>query len=273
MTVTAEVDWARAQVAVKEVAGRVCEVLRTVRNPAAPALGVWDLTDVAAHLSHALDAIAAMGEGGGGLLEDIWTLSGLTERLVAGEAERDLSALAGRIEAGAARLVSLMEAGDRSTAITWLVQGIELALPVLTCHALSELLVHGRDIAMAEGVPWPIAKSEATLALCGFLFPVLGSLGSVMVDQEAAARVRATYDIRVRGACRVTMRFDDGEMALTQGDGGARADCHLWVDPTAFLLVAWGRVDQWRPIACGQLLAWGRRPWLGLSFRRLLKNP
>ena len=93
MTATAEVDWIAARTAVEEMAGRVSEVLRKARRPSAPALGVWDLTDVAAHLSHALDAIAAMAEGGGGLLEDIWALSSLTERLVEGEAERDLKLL------------------------------------------------------------------------------------------------------------------------------------------------------------------------------------
>lgn len=273
MTATAEVDWTEARAAVEEMAARVSEVLRTARRPSAPALGVWDLTDVAAHLSHALDAVAAMAEGGGGLLEDIWALSSLTERLVEGELERDLSALAARIEASAARLISLTEAGDQSSTIAWLVQGIELPLAVLTCHALSELVVHGRDIAVAEGVRWVIPRSQAALILCGFLFPVLGGLGGMMVDRQAATGVRATYDVRVRGGCRATMRFEDGELSVTPGPHTGRADCHLSVDPTAFLLVAWGRVGQWRAITSGQLLGWGRRPWLGLRFRRMLKNP
>ncbi len=273
MTAMADVDGTEARSAVREVAGRVSELLRGARSPSAPALGVWDLTDVAAHLSHALDAIAAMAEGGGGVLEDIWALSSLTERLVEGESERDLSALADRIEASTTRLLSLTEAGDRSGAITWLVKGVELPLSLLTCHALSELVVHGRDIAMAEGVPWPIPRSHATLVVCGFLFPVLGSLGGVMVDKQAAAGVRATYDVRLRGGCRAMVRFEDGDLSVTMGAHTGRADCRLSVDPTAFLLVAWGRVEQWRAIAGGQLFGWGRRPWLGLSFRRMLQNP
>jgi len=122
-------------------------------------------------------------------------------------------------------------------------------------------------------VQWPVSRFDAALILDGFLFPVLGSLGRVMVDQDEAAGVRATYDVRVRGGGRVTVRFHDGDMTLTKGDTGGPVDCHLSVDPTAFLLVAWDRVGQWRAIACGQLLAWGRRPWLGLRFRRMLKNP
>ena len=273
MAVKAEVDPVEAQAAVGEAAARVSQVLRTARRPSATALGSWDLTDVAAHLSHALDAITAMAEGGGGVLTDIWTLCDLTERLVEGESERDLAALAGRIEASAGRLVSLMERSDASTTITWLVQGIELPLPVLTCHALNELLVHGRDIAVAEGVPWAVPRPQARIVVCGFLFPVLAGLGGVMVDRQAAAGVRATYDVRVRSGCRVTVKFEDGDMAITDGDPGGPVDCHLWVDPAAFLLVAWGRVGQWRAIARGQLLGWGRRPWLGPRFRAMLKNP
>ena len=52
-----------------------------------------------------------------------------------------------------------------------------------------------------------------------------------------------------------------------------RVDCHLSVDPAAFLLVAWDRMSQWHAIPRGQLLAWGRRPWLGLRFRSLLRSP
>jgi len=37
--------------------------------------------------------------------------------------------------------------------------------------------------------------------------------------------------------------------------------------------VSWGRVSQWPAIGRGQLLAWGRRPWLGLKLRALLRNP
>ncbi|MDP8974801.1 MAG: hypothetical protein M3N28_00215 [Actinomycetota bacterium] len=273
MTATAELCWTQAGAAVPEVAARVSGLLRGARRTSVPALGTWDLTDVAIHLSHALDAIVAMAEGGGGLLEDIWTLSGLTERLVEGEYERDLGALADRIQASADRLVSLTGGGGRSREVAWLVQGIELPLPLLNCHALSELLLHGRDIAMAEGVRWPIPRPQAVLVVCGFLFPVLARLGGTMVDQEAAAGVRATYDVRVRGGCRVRVRLNDGDMTLTQGAPGGPADCHLWVDPAAFLLVAWGRIGQWRPIARGQLLAWGRRPWLGATFRTMLKNP
>jgi hypothetical protein len=39
------------------------------------------------------------------------------------------------------------------------------------------------------------------------------------------------------------------------------------------LFVLYGRIPQWRPIAKGQLLTWGRRPWRAAGFKRLFLNP
>jgi hypothetical protein len=267
-----EVDPAAAQAAVEAVGRRVVELVRSVRRPAARALGAWDVTGVAAHLSHALDGVTAMAEGGGGLLADIWDLSSLTEALVAGETERDLAVLAARIQASTARFLSIVRSAAGDGRRRWLVEGIEHTVSTLTCHVLNELVVHGRDIAMAEGVPWPISRSEGALVVCGFLLPVIGSLGPAIIDQEAAAGLRATFELRVRGGCRALLRFDDGDFSVTGSPSSGPVDCHLSVDPGAFLLVAWDRISQWHAIPRGQLLAWGRRPWLGLRLRSLVRN-
>lgn len=50
-------------------------------------------------------------------------------------------------------------------------------------------------------------------------------------------------------------------------------DCHLWADPVDLILVIYGRISHWGPIARSRLLAWGRKPWLGLTFRNLFFNP
>lgn len=81
----------------------------------------------------------------------------------------------------------------------------------------------------------------------------------------------ATYLIAVRGGPRWAVRFRDGTASIEQPQG--RIDCRLSVDPVAFLLVAYGRVSQWGPITRGQLLAWGRRPWLGFKFYEFAAHP
>ncbi len=267
-----EVDAAAAQAAVASAGSRVTALLRSATDPSSPAVGAWDLTDVAVHLSHTLDGITAMAEGGGSLLADLWQLPTLTATLLAGETERDLPAIADRIDASVAHFLAVVRAARPDERRAWLVKGTQLSIAELSCHALNDLLVHGHDIAAAVGAPWVISRSDARLALCGFLFPVLDRLGRAVVDQQAAAGVQASLDVRLRGGGRAFLRFQDGELSV-QGSPPGTVDCHLSVDPTAFLLVAWGRWSQWPAVLRGQLLAWGRRPWLGPKLRPMLRNP
>jgi uncharacterized protein (TIGR03083 family) len=247
-------------------------MLRSVRHPDAPALGGWDITAVATHISHGMDTITAMSKGGGNILEDISSLATLTRVMVEGEGRRPLTELADRIDASVARFLAAMEAAGENSSRAWLVQGTEMPLSTLTCHMLNELTVHGLDIARAEGVRWPIDAGHASLIMTGFVLPGLHTLGRQMVVQEKAANVRARFDVRLRGHDRFWMRFSDGDFSVEASPQGP-VDCHLSVDPAAFLLVSWGRISQWSAIPKGQLLAWGRKPWLGLQLRSWLRNP
>jgi hypothetical protein len=78
--------------------------------------------------------------------------------------------------------------------------------------------------------------------------------------------------VRLRGGGRAVLRFDDGDLTVEPEPAGP-VDCHLSVDPEAFMLVGWGRITQGPAILKGQLFAWGRKPWLGLKLRSLLRNP
>jgi len=269
-----DVDADVATKAVREFGARVSAMLRAVRHPSAPALGSWDLTDVAVHLSHAVDGVKTMARGSGSILTDLWELPGFLETLVSGEEERDLAALADRIEASVAEFLAVVAAARSSGEAdrAWLVEGTRMPLATLLCHVLNELVVHGGDIAKAEGVPWPVSAQEASLVLRGFLFPVVAAMGRAMVDQKAAAGLRANFEIRLRGGGRAYFGFDDGDLRVT-ATAPRRVHCHLSVDPNAFMLVAWGRRSQWSGIARGQLVAWGRRPWLGVRLRPLMRNP
>lgn len=266
-----QVDWPAARMAVAAAGPRLTSLLRSARRPDAPAVGDWDVTAVAAHISHAADAIWAMTKGGGNLIDDISGLSTLTNVLVAGEGRRPLPELADRIDTTVSGFLGAMEAAADDGGHSWLVRGTEMTLPNLTCHLLNELIVHGRDIAVAEGVPWPIDRTAAALVVEGFLFPSLHNVGSSLILPEAKG-VRARMQIHVRGGGSACMRFYDGELTIEPTPLGP-VDCHLSVDPAAFLLVAWGRIGQWPAILRGQLLAWGRKPWLGLRMRGWLRSP
>lgn len=272
MTATTFVEWTAARHAVAEAGPRLTSLLRSARRPEARALGEWDVTEVSTHISHVVDTVAAMSRGGGNLIDDIWDLSALSGVMVAGEGRRALDELADRIDVSVAAFLAAMEAAGEDSSHSWMVKGTELRLSALTCHVLNELTVHGLDVARAEGVPWPIDRGHAALIVRGFLFPALHTLGRAMVDQEKAGKVRARFEVRLRGHGRAWLRFHDGGFAVEATPQGP-VDCHLSVDPAAFLLVAWGRRSQWPAIARGQLLAWGRRPWLGIQLRSWLRNP
>jgi uncharacterized protein (TIGR03083 family) len=273
MTATTTVDWVAARRAVAQAGPRLTAMLRAARKPEAPALGEWNLTQVAIHISHTADVITAMSRGGGNVIENIAGLSALTKVMVDGEGARTLAEIADRIDTSVAGFLAAMEAaaGDDSSH-SWLVQGTEMPLSTLTCHLLNELTVHGLDIARAEGVAWPIDRGHASLVLQGFVFPSLHTLGRDMVVQEKAGTKRARFEVRLRGDGRAWLVFGDGNFSV-EGLPDGPVDCHLSVDPTAFLLVAWGRESQWPAIAKGQLLAWGRKPWIGLQLRSWLRNP
>ena len=266
------VDSAEARAAVETASVHLASLLRSAKAPEAPALGEWDVTDLAVHISLAIDAVTAMARGSDSVLDDVWDLSTLSGVLVRGESERSLPVLADRIQASVADFLSTVDAAPADAVRAWVVRGPEVPIAMLTCQVLNELTVHGRDIAVAEGAPWPIQRSHATLILLGYVLPSLGLLGRAMVDEEAAAGVDATYDVRLRGGGRAYLRIASGDLTVDT-EPPARVDCHLSVDPETFLLVSWGRVGQWPAIGRGRLLSWGRRPWLGLKLREMLRNP
>ncbi len=111
------------------------------------------------------------------------------------------------------------------------------------------------------------------MVLEGFLFPLAAAMDPrTVVDQQRAAGLRVRYDVRIRGAGRYHMVFDDGRLTIG-APSSEWVDCHLSVDPSTFLLLFWNRIGQWGAIGRGRLLAWGRKPWMGLRMRSLLRNP
>ena len=283
------VDWEQAQGALREEVARVVDLLRSVRNPDAHAVGAWTVAEVAMHISQGWLIVPGLarrdlsdvgellpslaGRHGESLIGDVWELAQVTALGVRSDPERDLNVLADRIEARAAAFFAEAAARAAQERRAWLVEGTSLPLPTFTCHLLNEAIVHGGDIARAEGRQWPIKPAHVALVFDGFVFPVFRALDPrAMVDQRNAAGVRATFDLRIRGARSYYFVFDDGSLSV-EAPSSRRVDCHISADAAALLMVAWARQSQWEAIARGKLVAWGRKPWLGPKFRTLLRNP
>ena len=268
----APVDGTAAGEAVLQVASQLGILLAELHDGARPALGEWDVRGVAAHCSHSVDIVTAFVRGSGPAVGSLDEVGALTRVLVDGESERDLHNLAARIQASAAELVRAAAGPSSRTSRPWVIDGTELPVEGLLCHALNELVVHGHDIAAASGRAWPIRRDHALLVLQGYLFPVLSLVGSDLVDKKKAAGRRMCFEIRPRGGEPVFLAFEDGNLIVAES-APATVDCRLSVDPAAFLLVAWSRQSHWPAALRGRLLATGRRPWLGLELPGLLTNP
>ncbi|MGQ0618220.1 MAG: hypothetical protein ACT4PW_14740, partial [Acidimicrobiia bacterium] len=230
-TTTGTVDWRLAAEALAEEVKRVTALLRTVRNPTAPATGQWNLAEVAVHLAQAWVVVPGLAaddlsevyaalpqleaRADGSLIGDVWDLGRVTTDGVKGETERDLKVLADHIDQRAGAFLAGLHDGRDQERHTWLVEGMTVALPTLIGHLLNETIVHGWDIARADGRRWTVSRAHAALVIDGFLIPVITSLGPrTMVDQNAAAGLRATFEVRVRGGGRHLFAFDDGALEV-----------------------------------------------------------
>ncbi len=252
-------------------------------------MGNWNLAEVAMHLSQAwivvpglarrdLSRIHAVvpdvaGVAGDSLIRDMWDLADTTTLAVRSDAERDLAVLADRIEERAQEYLGECAGHSPDEPRPWLVEGTTVPLSALTCHLLNEVVMHGYDMAHAAGRNWRIEPAHAAMVVQQFFVPVIQTADPrTFVNAETAAGLQATYDIRLRGHGRLSYVFDDGSVTVEE-PSAHRVDCHISADPAAFFMVFWQRQSQWNAIAKGQLMAWGRKPWLGLKFRSLIRNP
>jgi hypothetical protein len=250
-----------ARAALQNVAPSLAALVRSVSDTNAASVGTWTVGDVAAQLSHVFrvdtDAIA-----GRPVPEAIVTKAGIAEataRILAEDSERDPAVLADRMSTLATEFDDAAS-HSRSTTVDWL-QGTRLPPSAVACHLLNECLIHGHDIAIATGRPWPIQRHHALLAIEAFVMPLIAALPpTAFVNQEQAGSFRARIELRLRGGRRTVMVFDRG--SLTLDTGRARdVDAHISADPPTFMLVFIGRQGIWKPLLEGKLTAWGPRPW------------
>jgi hypothetical protein len=272
MALATTVDGASARAALASVVPRLTALIRSIRNPAAPAVGEWNAGDVAVHLAQAWETLTALARGDlNSPLHDPRELAELTTSMVRSDPARDLEEIAARIETAASAYLATptTDPGPRP----WLVEGTAVPASTFTCHVLNESLVHGYDIAHAEGRHWPIDPAHAGIALMGFAIPALSVVDPRFpVDQQHAAGVRACFDIRVRRTSRFFLVFDDGALSVEEPSQRS-VDWHISAEPTTLFLLLWSRTSPWPGMLTGRMAAWGRRPWLGLRLPRMMNNP
>ena len=264
--------------ALSQTAHRLADLLHSLPDTDAAIPGsTWTIGDAAAHVVMNLrrEGLVAAGEAvpwAAGATSAPGTPRGIEElnaRAVTTEPERHPKALARMLVTAVDDFLSATAKlpADHHMPSPYFQGEMALDLAGVTSIELGEVLVHGYDIAKAAGRPWPIAADAARLAL-----PAALRLAPAAVNPQTAHGHTGGYDLRIRGGPRLVIRFADGRAWLEE-PGEAPVDCHLLAQPVPLLLVLYGRITQWGPIAKGQLLTWGRRPWRALGFKRLFLSP
>jgi uncharacterized protein (TIGR03083 family) len=245
---------------------RLMSLLRNIPDPGARAVGTWSAGDVASHVASVFGNYVDMIDGDEPVLaETTGDIERINSMWLERDRGRDPQAASSRIEDAFDRMMKRARAASDDWPIAWH-SGLTLPISTVVCLALGEVLVHGHDIGSASGSKWAIPVDEARTVLDGII-----ELAPLYVDEHGARGFSARYELRIRGGLQAELIFEDGLLTLDRPAG--HAECKISADPVAFLLVSYGRIAVWGPMMRGKLIAWGRKPWLGLKLTSLLRNP
>lgn len=249
--------------ALEGASARMAATMRRVSDPALPAVGTWTIGETAHHVADSPVYFLSVAKGSvePERLEDVdaGNAAGLTA-----DAERAPWVLADRMERAERDLVAYARSVEGDPTVQPFA-GIHVPLSSLLAIELGELLVHGYDIAHAAGLPWHIDAGEAVLTDEGYI-PLL----PFALDRDKARDLKLRLELRIRGGSRHVIVIDQGALRV-EPPSARRVDCHLSVEPVAYLLVIWNRIGPWRPMLQGKLLPWGRRPHRVNTFQSAVK--
>lgn len=262
--------WARLRDEIGEVGEHVAVLLRETPDPDLPVPGLeWTVGELGAHLVTVARRNVEVGrEGALPTFDGFGTHAGLAAynaRELDEETERDPEELAAILASENEAVLDAYGAdGDRG--VRW--YEVETSVDRAAAIWLGELLVHGLDLARTLGRGWPIHRDQAAEVFRG-LTPALPTL----VNRDAARSAAGTYHLHLRGARDYTIEVSDDGTCRVREEQPERADLHVSASPVAYLLVGYGRESRWAAIAKGQIVAWGRKPWLALKFADLFEPP
>ncbi|MFE6821973.1 maleylpyruvate isomerase family mycothiol-dependent enzyme [Streptomyces sp. NPDC057690] len=259
--------------AIRETAGDIATLLKSTSGTAAPIPdSEWTVGEAAAHLALANELLADLAAGherpyGDGTPQ---SLASANAQALAKFGQRGAQPLAAMITEQAGVFLDAVDRVTRDEGAP----SPPLVTPlgpmdhnVLASYMLTHMLGHGYDLARALKRPHMIDRDRV-----GLCMPFMLSVMPRVVDTDAIADLAVRYAIRLRGGAAFGVSLGGGAVDVSPAPL-ERPDCTIVIEPVAFLLIALGRRNPWRAIGQGQVLAWGRKPWLAPRFPTLFTAP
>ena len=245
---------------------RLADLLANLDEPDRGVRGLeWTLGELVAHVAARSGRFAAYLSGAAVPEGEIAGIAEENRRDVRDRRERPLADMVEELRSSVSSFVATTHGKLGADPLPWY-SGVTLDVATASGLLLGELIVHGHDAAVTLGSPWPIAGNDARTVV-----RAMATLAPWYVDPDATRGDHTTYRVVVRGGPEFRVRVDDGTASIEPAEGDA--DCTIRAEPSALVLVLYGRITQWRGVARGRFFATGRRPWRALRFARSFLPP
>jgi uncharacterized protein (TIGR03083 family) len=280
-SVTGE-QWNTVRESVRATAGRFCDLVTSVPDPAATATAGWTVADVAAHvttiafLNTMLMRAAEPPFHLPGLAEAIAattvdTVHGLNDQVMSHFPERDVTRLLDMLRYHVGLMLTASQDHDPGETFSWLGEA-RPTLAGMFAHMVNELLIHGNDIARAVKVPWTMPAPDAALFFDLFYVGLAnGYQGRLLDGSKRPLRRRIAVEFRSGYTTPVTIVVRDGR--VTAEPAGPGADARVRFDPATLNMMMFGRTSKLQAVLTRKIIIGGRRPWLMPAFLRTVRLP
>jgi hypothetical protein len=278
----AEEQWVTVRESVRATAGRFCDLVASVPDPAARASATWSVADFVAHVT----TISFLNTWLLGASEPPFDMPGLTEAIAATTTdtvhdlndqvmshfhERDVSGLLDILRHHVDLMLTASQAHDPAQTFSWLGEA-RPTLAGMFAHMVNELLIHGNDIARAVKMPWAMPARDAALFFDLFLVGIAsGQQGRLLDGSKRPLPRRIAVEFRSGYTTPVTMVVRNGQ--VTTEPAGPGADARVRFDPAALNMMLFGRISKPQAVLTGKVIISGRRPWLMPAFLRTVRLP
>ena len=275
-------NWAAVRTAIKDVGDRFAAMVLEA-PPDAMATADWTIMDTAAHVAALamVDTALVVSDdepvpvlGTDALLKSttVYNINdGLNETLFHGYSERRPREVAARLGDAIGQMLELTADADPERTVGWL-GGSRLPLAGLFAHLVNEVLLHGRDVAAAAGVPWNVPQEYIGLFVELFMFEIArNGVGNVLDGGKPIPTRRIAVEFRSAYTRPFTIALQDDEIRAEEPSRDN--DVRVYFQPVALDLVLFHRISRMHAAATGGLRVWGRRPWLLLPFLERVRLP